>query len=1197
MNHPALYLRKVGLHRLGGLERPGFDVDSLAPGINIIYGPNGSGKSSLAGAITQLLDPGTPRTRFGKGNLIAEVNVDGQGVTIEYDSGHCDVRRDGYTLDLPALVPAGIEDRYVLPLSALISGAADKGLAEHIAVASAGGFDLPRARADLGFRKDISKRGKSHSELQQAEEAYRRIAGRQGDLQSEECQLADLRQKLEEARKAREELVELQHADEYLVARDYLEKAQQVVASFPQDMRLLHGDEMDRLSQLFDQRDDLLAAMQTLNLQRDEKRQELATTKLSESLPAGFIAAVRGRCRELENLATTRKTLEDEVAGLAESVRHARAAIGQPAADLDDALLEPTAVNSLFSKVRQGADLAADLQAKQKLQQWLDKATGDGSEREIANAAALREAGKLLECWLATDEAHQQTATPDDGVRRRWWLLAAATSWGFLAIAMTLVVHGSWLLGLIVSAGLIAWAFAPRRESSLSTSCLRIEKEYQSLAVTLPVAWTAEQVRFCLRQVRQRADAAAIAEQKQTRWDGVSQECRNLEDRVSVYEREMAELSVQLGLAETKAGEPLYLLVRSLGDWRFSHGAWQSAITRQKATDNQYCERLQQVSEDLEPWGYAPPIDAAGAHSLIDNLNERDEIAREARARLVDLNREETRLNEETDRNQNAIKSLFQNSGLKHSDERELRQRLDRLAEFKEADEEQRNAQTALGIATRRLQDPSLWHAATRETVSRETLQLKQHAGQYETLLNAIQTIETQVSEEKKKHDLEAALAHRDACREDLRNQREKDCDAISGNLLADFVETRQRQLQQPLVLQKARSLFGTVTRGRYQLDVSRGGPPEFRAIDTAREVTMPLAELSDGTRVQLLLCVRLAYLETQEGRWKLPLILDEALGNSDEGRADQIIDAAIEFCSAGRQVFYLTAQHDEVSKWDRRLRELPEVPSKFHDLAAIRQFSEVERVPKALYSSPPDHEPVPPPDGLDWRKYGQRLEIPLLDPRQHVSSAHLWYVIDNVEVLHRFLIAGINRWGQFRLLLELGKVPELDNTSPLVLRARARAEVLDAICHNWRVGRGSPVDRQIIEDSDAVSASFLDRLVELAQQVGGDGRELLKRLRAGELPRFREANIVKLEDYLREHGHYDARDPLSADDIRQRVLEQCFPAIDGGAINVQTVAQLVQLVHGSIAIGREQSDGLEWDEANEMTDREKQSQQAPTPR
>jgi len=82
----------------------------------------------------------------------------------------------------------------------------------------------------------------------------------------------------------------------------------------------------------------------------------------------------------------------------------------------------------------------------------------------------------------------------------------------------------------------------------------------------------------------------------------------------------------------------------------------------------------------------------------------------------------------------------------------------------------------------------------------------------------------------------------------------------------------------------------------------------------------MSLDRLSAGTRVQLLLSVRLAFIEQQEQGYRLPIILDETLANSDDEKAEQIMHAVLEICRNDRQVFYCTAQMDELDKWKQTI-------------------------------------------------------------------------------------------------------------------------------------------------------------------------------------------------------------------------------------------------------------------------------------
>jgi uncharacterized protein YhaN len=66
----------------------------------------------------------------------------------------------------------------------------------------------------------------------------------------------------------------------------------------------------------------------------------------------------------------------------------------------------------------------------------------------------------------------------------------------------------------------------------------------------------------------------------------------------------------------------------------------------------------------------------------------------------------------------------------------------------------------------------------------------------------------------------------------------------------------------------------------------------------------------------------------------RLPIIVDEALANSDDERAQAIVTALLRLCRDGRQLFYLTAQSDEVRKWSALLETCGDVPHRIVDMA-----------------------------------------------------------------------------------------------------------------------------------------------------------------------------------------------------------------------------------------------------------------------
>ena len=419
-----------------------------------------------------------------------------------------------------------------------------------------------------------------------------------------------------------------------------------------------------------------------------------------------------------------------------------------------------------------------------------------------------------------------------------------------------------------------------------------------------------------------------------------------------------------------------------------------------------------------------------------------------------------------------------------------------------------------------------------REQAQRQSEPLK-------ALNERIWGIERETSRAKESHDLEAALAKVEACRDELRQQREADVLAVIGHTLADHLIGQQKELARGGVLGRARDLFTRFTHGRYKLQIEPGAEPRFRAVDTALGQGQELSELSSGTRIQLLLAVRVAYIEEHERGCKLPLVFDETLGNSDERRAREIIEAAIEIALSGRQVIYFTAQYDEVLKWRHYCDQQNGIAYHEIDLAAERNFGKDERLPAWKYEVLQTE--IEQPNGDDFLAYGRRLEVPPLDRRADLGGVHLWYLVEDLEQLHALLAGGINKWGQLENLVEHRQAAGLTRESLVFQQAAAAAHYLERLLEHWRIGRGRPVDRLALEQSGAITPNFLDDVSDLALELEGDGKALLAELDAGRVKRFRTDSREKLRDWLIDQAYIDEREILTAEAIREQLAPLAY--------------------------------------------------------
>jgi DNA repair protein SbcC/Rad50 len=180
----------------------------------------------------------------------------------------------------------------------------------------------------------------------------------------------------------------------------------------------------------------------------------------------------------------------------------------------------------------------------------------------------------------------------------------------------------------------------------------------------------------------------------------------------------------------------------------------------------------------------------------------------------------------------------------------------------------------------------------------------------------------------------------------------------------------------------------------------------------------------------------------------------------------------------------------------------------------------------------------VPDPGGRDHDDYGALLHVPAFDPWvEGAGRIHLWYLVDDVHALHDLLALGIDRYGKLKEFARLGGTLPVDPA--VVEQADRTARLCRRFGELWRQGRPRPVDRAVLEDSGAISDTFMDRVADLCDELDGCGEALVEALEGGDLPRFRAASAEELRDYLLEHGYIRQDEPLDDDTIRLKLVAE----------------------------------------------------------
>lgn len=1173
----SLHFDAVTVRRLYGIDH-GLRVDAWCDGVNVVFGPNASGKTTLARVLCGLLWPGTLDDEHTR-RLSGRFRLDGIPWRVDVDGRRVQYRRNGDESAAPSLPPAEHHARYHLYLHDLLraTDGADA-FAERIMQEAVGGYDVDAAAEALGFQHVTRRGGQRKEQVEEARRALEQIRQTQRQLRQDQRRVDRLRDRLQAAREAQTRAEALQQAVDVAEAKQERREAVARREAFPDAMEHIRGNEMQRLQELRRQKRNARIRQSEAEQDIEEAEATLAESRLPETgLPDGFLERLRESVRALDDA-------EDEVADAERARAEAEREEDEAWSRLDlgtdrnaAAAIDAPAMQAVEAHVERAEALQGQLEGAERAEQLL------AAREEVPRADTVRDGLQALIRWL------QVPVPVDPG-----WVPVAVIGLGVFAViaggALLVTADdpptagGLILLGvglLTVSAG-----FFLRERGSISGDQVRAthRQAFERMDVDAPETWTREAVVQRMQRLAAEWARAMFEETKADERDRLRSDREELRRKQKALEEQRTDIARQIGVSpDTSGSRTLRWIVERLSRWQTLHEKHRAKDAAVDAADAHREECRQAVAELVAPYGVDTVDDAADAHGALSTLEDAQQTVREVRQKRRDAQKRREDARASRREAEAALDALYDRVGLDEGDASTLEALCEQYEAYQQSVAEAQEAATRLATKRDHLQSLPGYESAMEEE-SVEVLQSRLDeaqatAAQADDLFAEIERIEQRVEDARAGRDLETAHAEYREARDALARKRRKDVEAAAGRVLADHIQARTRDRDLPDVFRRARALFADVTNGRYELRLDRSNRV-FRATDHQTGRGMSLEALSSGTKVQLLLSVRMAFVEHQEGDTRLPLVLDETLANSDDVRATALIDAVSTIASrpsSGRQVIYLTAQHDEVAKWEAHLADSP-VPYRQIVLADAERAPAPSGDGTVTAPTRPD-VPTLPPDVTAHDDVPDVINVPSWTPRQPVEAVHLWYLVENLDLLRRALARGLATWGPWSFLTG-SRSPSgtggMNVSEDDRRRIDARAQAVDAWREAWQTGRGRPVDRASLEATDAVSDRFLDDVTRLAESHEGEASAVLDALRGGAVQYFRSEKIDALEVFFREEGYLDPRDPLSPEAMWRHVLAAVGPALDDEVITADDLQRL-------FARFRRQVEGISAPEAEEQ--------------
>jgi DNA repair exonuclease SbcCD ATPase subunit len=1104
-------LERLDIRSLAGLEGPvtiRFEPDA----INFITGPNASGKSSIIRAVRALLYPElTPgfchiRARWQLGETTLDSERHGEQVSW----------REGTEPAPPPSLP-GSESigAYLISSEDLARlGDTDTHIAGQIRTLLAGGYDLDAVlqQPPLARPPRPQKRARELTGLLRAIDAKQ---DEYAELQGELDTLETLQRELDATEDAASELRACEDAlalADAIAARTAIDNT--LIDEFPGGMDSLRGDELSRLDQIEDQ-----IAERRKDLALTEDALKAAEERLSASggVDPQQLEAVQAELADRrDELAEIERRIDHNAGALEQSIKERQIAgerLGQLRTE-DQPQLPLEDLQSLERQVDKVLDQREKLRAiSGELARLHGPRTGGAGSPE-----ALRQARDALVEWL-----EQARLSGLEGVLWGGLSLAGALAGWRLLGPRDLDPFGELILLVLLAVGVPA-ALLVRfiiRYRYLGEARAR----FDATNVEAPLGWSEEEVEMRLERLEEELETATHRQVQHNHAGELRDRLNEERARLDDARDKLQSIAESLGLkAEVRLETGFLLWARHLHDWQQADRAVARHRQALEQARSAHSASRKQAAELLERFGF-DRIDELSSRNLAGVLHQLSPRMRTNAELHNEIQSHRHRLGElqaDIEMLDKRHAQVFEQAGMKAGDRDTLVQRIEQHEEWRQFEQKRRDHSLEVARLEQRLeQQKDLLEQARkqqREALARRQEELAEQAARRDELNRHIATIHTRHDDLVRRRELQSLTGDYERQREALAGDFDEQMLSAAGGMLIEDVRIAHQADNEPAALRRAAHWFERFTHHRYQLQF-RG--ERFEAFDARSEEPRPLAELSTATRMQLLLAVRLAWIEQAErNREPLPVFMDEVLTTSDPDRYRLVVESVQDIAAGGRQMFYLTAQSDEATAWAAWVGEGRQPHTV--DMAEVRR-GQVEPLELTMPAGERRQRDVPDPGKQSPEEWARKASIGPIDPWLGTGMIEVFHLLhDKLELAAQLMRLELPRVGELTGFLDSSDDKLLDAEQKTQLQRRCDAAAL--VLEDWRARHHRPVDAGALAAFGQITDTFMPRVLELVEEVDGHPAALLDGLREGRVSRFRADTTDALEQWLSDNRYLARR-------------------------------------------------------------------------
>lgn len=1127
MSEERVRLNSLRIIQARGISRESqFEINDLG-NVNVIFGRNGIGKSTVGLAIYKLLRP-DDLLLDRSAEIAGQLQIGERHVDLRVAMSHGKAVEEGKSIDYPDFQSAGELSKYRLALEALIKDD-DVEFAKVIADETRGGIDLRAVGKAIGANESPARPLKLERE-------YKNLKRSENDVRAEQDAMARRAQQLDDWKNSRQELYTsldlepvLQAYQEASALREKIAEREGGLAAYPKALHNLSGGESKELRTLQSKLEN--AQKDVANFQTWEAEAKAALTSLDYLAEATDL-----NLRKL-------KELQAEFADLQKDIRtkeSERTGIEGKVLSLLSVFTDVTSVEEIEQRLTK-VDLAEvdatyhqfvmRRQLMREAQFTCEYLRAGTAEETAVSREELSQRYQELQAWCgaADEERHNYSATTGRLAMAGSLLMVL---WG---LALAIIYTPFWLVALLVPLAISVMVVkAKPRSEQLRPTRQEIESaeghRYPELTEWSPLA-----VKQLMEDLVEQINQSSLNEQRVLNFKAAEQSLQKAQLDFNLANERLSELSSKLGLPESGLDSEAKILevVKAFAQWRIEV-AGLAGVEGAIADLRESSAILQGRLTDLLPeFGLEVTASTSAFRAETDEASSRLAELQKAKAAVTDRQREVKHACEIAGQIESQIAGLLERLGVSEATVTDIDAWEKVLPEYTSQCNELLNDEMLLKKADSILAS----HPEVQSLSADEVRTLLETCGgareRAQVLTQDIQDLETRITTSQRGTSLANAMSAIVEKEDELRQEFQKGLHSLAGFCLVEHLIQDSDGNNSSWVLEQAAVTLHRITGGKLRLKVHPGESGDEFVISDSIGKRRDLESLSVGERVQVLLAVRLAFLSTEETT-ALPIVVDEALGTADDDRAHEIIESLVKLAKDGRQVFYFTAQTDEVEKWKAVLGQQEGVAGIFIDLDHLRGFDpnlEAEQSEAFVRQNL-----VPAPEKYSHAEYGERLGVSLPSARSFSEDTlSVWAVLDEVDDIYTCWQRRIRKIGMLKDISRRGQEVGLE---PAVIDlAIIRAKALATALEEYWAGRALPVEMEDLIESSAFTERWLDPVWDLAVNVDCDGGKLIEALKAGRLKRFRKDDAIALEESLRERGKIMENEVSTPDQVEAAAL------------------------------------------------------------